>query len=48
MNSDLASKYFLIELDSNKKQKQNMLISLEIIWTCQKMLILMVEIEKLH
>ena len=31
-----------------KKNKKNMLISLEINRTCQKMLILMVEIEKLH
>ena len=32
----------------NKKKTKNRFISLEIIWTCQKMLILMVEIEKLH
>ena len=46
MENNLPSKYFLIEL--NKKNKKNMLISLKIIQTCQKMLMLMVEIEKLH
>ena len=47
METDLPSRYFLIELNL-KQTKKNKLISLEIIWTCQKMLILMVEIEKLH
>ena len=37
-----------IELKQKKTEKKNRFISLEIIWTCQKMLILMVKIEKLH
>ena len=48
METDLPSRYFLIELNLKQTNKKNKLISLEIIWTCQKMLILMVEIEKLH
>ena len=47
MENDLASKYFFIELNL-KKNKKNILISLEIIHTCQKMSIVMVKTEKLH
>ena len=35
-------------IELKQQQQKNRFISLEIIWTCQKMLILMVEIEKLH
>ena len=37
-----------IELKQKKTEKKNRIISHEKIWTCQKMLILMVKIEKLH